>query len=386
MARKELLTREKELTHHRDALNAERRKLPMVRIEKEYVFEGPNGPARLLDLFEGRRQLVIYHFMFDPDWDAGCPSCSFLVDNVGHLAHLHARKTSLVLVSRAPLTRIEPFKKRMGWTVPWYSSFGSDFNYDFHVTLDETVAPVEYNYRDKAVLVQKGESYFTQGESHGLSVFLRDGDSVFHTYSTYARGTDLLAGTYNYLDLTPLGRQEDWEEPPGRSDSPFLAWVRRHDEYEDAEGETATGSTTARDEARIRELIHEWASALGAKDIDRVMSHYAADVVSFDLAPPLQYVGADAVRKSLAEWFPTFRGPIGYEVRDLGITAGDGVAFCRSLNRISGTRTDGEETDVWVRATLGCREVDGRWMMTHEHASVPFYMDGSDKAAVDLKP
>jgi predicted dithiol-disulfide oxidoreductase (DUF899 family) len=232
-ARKAFLIQEKALTRLRDQLNAERRRLPMVKIEKDYIFEGPDGNVPLLHLFKGRRQLIVYHFMFDPSWDAGCPSCSFLVDNIGHLAHLYARDTSLVLISRAPLAKIEPFKKRLGWTVPWYSSFGSDFNYDFHVTLDEAVAPVEYNYRDKAELVQKGETYFTQGESHGLSVFLRDGDSMFHTYSIYARGTDLLAGTYNYLDLTPLGRQEDWEEPPGRSNSAFLAWVRHHDRYED---------------------------------------------------------------------------------------------------------------------------------------------------------
>ena len=183
-ARKEFLIKEKELTRLRDQLNAERRRLPMVKIEKDYVFEGPDGNVHLLHLFEGRRQLIVYHFMFDPSWDEGCPNCSFLVDTIGHLAHLYARDTSLAVVSRAPLAKIEPFKKRMGWTVPWYSSFGSDFNYDFHVTLDEAIAPVEYNYRDKAELVQKGESYFTQGESHGLSVFLREDDGIFHTYST----------------------------------------------------------------------------------------------------------------------------------------------------------------------------------------------------------
>ncbi len=252
-ARKELISKEKELTHHRDAVNAARRRLPMVRIEKEYVFDSPGGNVRLHDLFEGRCQLIVYHFMFDPTWDEGCPSCSFLVDNIGHLAHLHARKTSLALVSRAPLAKIEPFKRRMGWTVPWYSSFGSDFNYDFHVTLDEAVAPVEYNYRNKAELMRKGESYFTQGESHGLSVFLRDGGSIFHTYSTYARGGDLLLGTYNYLDLTPLGRQEDWEDPPGRSDGPFMAWVRRHDEYDDGAGATSCcGAGKQENAARIR--------------------------------------------------------------------------------------------------------------------------------------
>ena len=235
-ARKQLLGEEKELTRRRDALNARRRRLPMVRVEKAYVFEGPDGPARLPGLFAGRRQLIVYHFMFDPNWDEGCPSCSLLVDNIGHLAHLHARGTSLVLVSRAPLAKIMPFKARMGWAIPWFSSFGSDFNHDFHVTLDEVIAPVEYNYQDKAELLRKGETHFTQGESHGLSAFLRDGDDVFHTYSTYARGADALVGTYNYLDLTWLGRQEDWEQPPGRSDGPFMAWVRHHDRYGEVAG------------------------------------------------------------------------------------------------------------------------------------------------------
>jgi len=234
--RKALQAKEKELTHHRDAVNVERRRLPMVKVDKDYVFDGPQGTVRLLDLFEGRPQLIVYHFMFDPDWDEGCPSCSFVVDNIGHLAHLHARRSSLALVSRAPLAKIEPFKKRMGWMVPWYSSFGSDFNYDFHVTQDEAVTPVEYNYLSKTELLRKGEDYFTQGEKPGISVFLHDGEDVFHTYSTYARGLDLLLGTYNWLDLTPLGRQEDWEEPGGRSDGPFIHWVRHHDKYGDATG------------------------------------------------------------------------------------------------------------------------------------------------------
>jgi predicted dithiol-disulfide oxidoreductase (DUF899 family) len=151
-SRRQLLAREKEFTRQRDALNAERRRLPMTEIDKQYAFEGKHGKASLLDLFEGRGQLLIYHFMFDPDWDEGCPSCSFLADNIGHLAHLHARDTTLAMVSRAPLARIEAFRQRMGWAVPWYSSFGSDFNYDFHVTLDQAVAPVEYNYRDVAAL------------------------------------------------------------------------------------------------------------------------------------------------------------------------------------------------------------------------------------------
>jgi predicted dithiol-disulfide oxidoreductase (DUF899 family) len=221
VARKALLAQEKEVTHQRDALNAARRRLPMVKIEKEYVFEGPQGPTSLLNLFEGRRQLIVYHFMFEPGdappgksgepYDEGCSGCSFIVDNIGHLSHLHARNTTLVLVSRAPLGKIEPFKARMGWKVPWYSSFGSEFNYDFHVTTDESMAPVEYNYQDKATLERKGETYHLSGEQSGVSVFLRDDeDRVFHTYSTYGRGLDILDGTYNWLDLTPFGRQEEW--------------------------------------------------------------------------------------------------------------------------------------------------------------------------------
>jgi predicted dithiol-disulfide oxidoreductase (DUF899 family) len=151
-ARKELLAREKELTRQRDELNAERRRLPMVRIDREYVFEGPDGKASLLDLFDGRRQLIVGHFMFDPRWDEGCSSCSAGADEIsnGLLKHLHARDTTFVYVSRAPLAKIEAYKARKGWTFPWYSSYGNDFNYDFHVTLDESAAPIEYNYRTRA--------------------------------------------------------------------------------------------------------------------------------------------------------------------------------------------------------------------------------------------
>lgn len=244
--RKKHLAHEKELTKQLDRLRAERRRLPMVKIEKDYVFEGPTGKVRLLDLFQGHRQLIVYHFMFDPAWDEGCPGCSFITDDIGHLAHLYARDTALVLVSRAPLAKIEPFKKRMGWTTPWYSSFSSDFNYDFHVTLDETVAPVEYNYRTKAELEQKGEIHFTHGESHGLSVFLRDGDSVFHTYSVYARGLELLDGTYNFLDLTPFGRQEDWEDSPeGWPQTPTYGWLRHHDKYDETINDSASACHSA---------------------------------------------------------------------------------------------------------------------------------------------
>lgn len=178
IARKELLTKEKEFTKARDSLNAERRRLPMVEVDKDYVFEGPHGKVPLLDLFEGRPQLIVHHFMFDPDWEAGCPACSLSADNIGHLAHLHARNTSLALVSRAPFSKLKKYKERMGWEIPWYSSYDSVFNYDFHVTLDESVAPIEYNYLTKEELIQKGVPVDSEQsmEVPGVSAFLRDGN------------------------------------------------------------------------------------------------------------------------------------------------------------------------------------------------------------------
>ena len=148
----------------------------------------------------------------------------------------------------------------------------------------------------------------------------------------------------------------------------------------------ATEKNKSNDEAQIRQLIENWAQAVRTKDINKLMSHYTPDILVFDLAPPLQHAGTDSYRRNIEEWFPTFRGPVGYEIRDLSISTSDDVAFSHSLNRIRGTRTDGEETDVWVRATVGFRKVDGKWKVMHEHVSVPFYMDGSYKAAVDLKP
>jgi predicted dithiol-disulfide oxidoreductase (DUF899 family) len=222
-ARKELLDKEKELTRRRDAISAERRNLPMVKLEKDYVFEGPDGNATLLDLFEGRHQLIIGHFMFDPDWEDGCSSCSAGADEVadGLLEHLHVRDTSFAYVSRAPIDKIERYKAKKGWTFPWYSSYRSDFNYDFGVTVDESVAPPEYNYRSKAEHERQGTGYYFEGEQPleqpGTSCFLRDGDSVFHTYSTFGRGAEMLGGSYYWLDLTALGRQEEWEEPKGRA-------------------------------------------------------------------------------------------------------------------------------------------------------------------------
>ena len=223
-ARTELLEREKELTRQRDALNAERRRLPMVRIEKDYVFEGPGGKVRLLDLFEGRRQLILGHFMFDPSWDDGCPSCSAGADEVsdGLLEHLATRDTTVVYVSRAPLAKIDDYKARKGWTFPWYSSYGSEFNYDFHVTLDASVAPLEYNFRGADELAAHDGAWILESdqpiEMPGTSFFLRDGDDVYLTNSTYARGAEMTGGSYYWLDLTALGRQESWEEPKGRSD------------------------------------------------------------------------------------------------------------------------------------------------------------------------
>jgi predicted dithiol-disulfide oxidoreductase (DUF899 family) len=232
-ARKELLAEEKAFTRQRDRLAADRRRLPMVEIEKDYAFEGVDGSATLLDLFDGRSQLVVYHFMWLADEDAGCPSCSFVVDNIGDLSHLHARDTTLVLVSRGPLADLEGYRGRMGWSVPWYSSLGSEFNYDFHVTIDPAITPVEYNFKGQAELEAQNVAWQEwSGEQPGTSAFLRHGDRVFHTYSSYGRGLDLLLGTYNWLDLTARGRQEDFEEPPGRSNVPFMGWLRRHDEYD----------------------------------------------------------------------------------------------------------------------------------------------------------
>jgi predicted dithiol-disulfide oxidoreductase (DUF899 family) len=214
-ARRRLLAEEKQETRRRDVLNAERRRLPMVRIEKEYVFDGPQGPAALAALFGDSRQLIIQHIMFGPGWDAACPSCTNAVDELsgGLLAHLRARDTAFALVSRAPLAKLEGYRAARGWTVPWYSSYGSDFNYDFQVTLDASVPQVDYNYRPEPGLLGGERST----EMPGHSCFLREGNEIFHTYSTYGRGNEYTPSLYTLLDLTALGRQEAWEEPKGRA-------------------------------------------------------------------------------------------------------------------------------------------------------------------------
>ncbi|GIF63798.1 hypothetical protein Ais01nite_18330 [Asanoa ishikariensis] len=192
-ARAELLVKEKELTRARDRVNADRRRLPMVRVDKAYEFDGPDGPVGLADLFEGRPQLVLHHFMFAPEWEAACPSCSSAADQIGAVRQLHARNTTLVAVSRAPHPKLAAFRERMGWTFPWYSAYGNDFNEDFGATVEG-------------------------GEMPGVSAFLRVGDDVFHTYSTFSRGIEEFHNGYPYLDLTALGRQEAWEEPKGRAE------------------------------------------------------------------------------------------------------------------------------------------------------------------------
>lgn len=224
-ARRELLAREKLLTRQRDALAAARRGLPMVEVTKNYTFHSRTGPITLPELFNGHRQLIVYHFMFQPEWDEGCPSCSLFAGSIGDTpVHLGARDTAFVAVSRAPITTIEPFQRRMGWTFPWVSSAGNDFNADMHVSIDEAAGLDEYNYDDVATLKERGDIFIDTGELAGLSVFLRDGDRVFHSYSTDQRGLDHLMNIYNYLDLTPLGRQEDHD--------PYIqAWVRHHDRY-----------------------------------------------------------------------------------------------------------------------------------------------------------
>ena len=208
-AHDQLLVKEKELTRARDALNAQRRKMPMVKVDKDYTLQGADGAVSLLELFEGRRQLIVYHFMYGPDWKAGCEGCSWVRDAMTHPAHLHARDTSLVMVSRAPLEHLQQYQARMGWDfpIPWYSSLDSDFNYDFDATTES-------------------------GEVHGASVFVRDGDNIYRSYYCGDRGVEYLGTQWSYLDLTPYGRQETWEQSPtGWPQSEPYAWCHRHDEY-----------------------------------------------------------------------------------------------------------------------------------------------------------
>ena len=218
-ARQQLLAKEKEFTQLRDELSQARRDLPWERVDKNYIFEGPDGKETLAHLFGKQSQLIIYHFMFDPDWDAACKSCSFWADNFNGIdVHLKHRDISFLAVSRAPLAKIEAYKKRMDWNFKWVSSFGSDFNYDYQVAFkpeDMASGQVYYNYRKTKAM---------SPELVGVSVFFKDETgAIYHTYSAYSRGVDILNGAYNYIDLTPKGRDEGERNQ---------FWVRRHDEYQ----------------------------------------------------------------------------------------------------------------------------------------------------------
>jgi predicted dithiol-disulfide oxidoreductase (DUF899 family) len=224
-ARRAFLVKEKEATRQRDVLNTERRELPMVEVTKAYDFDGPGGKASLLDLFEGRRQLIIYHFMFHPEWEEGCPSCTAGTDELspGFLAHLHTRDTTYAMVSRAPLSKLERWKAKRGWDLPWYSSGDGDFNYDFGVTIDASRGFGEFNFRTLDEYAARGQESMKTSEQPydmpGRSCFLEMDGRVYRTYSQYARGLEGTGGSYYFLDLTALGRQEDWEEPKGRSEA-----------------------------------------------------------------------------------------------------------------------------------------------------------------------
>ncbi len=221
VARRELLVNEKALTRQRDALNADRRGLPMVEVGKNYAFEGPDGSVGLADLFSARSQLIVQHVMFDPSWEAACPGCTAGLDELaaGMLRHLESRDTSFVGISRAPYAKLAAYRQARGWDFGWYSSCGSDFNYDFDATLDPAVKPAVYNYQPQA---DRGDDA-VDGEVPGFSCFLRDGDRIFHTYSTWARGSDTIGSSYSLLDLTAFGRSEEWEEPKGRVAKPHGA-------------------------------------------------------------------------------------------------------------------------------------------------------------------
>jgi predicted dithiol-disulfide oxidoreductase (DUF899 family) len=221
-ARKVFLETEKRFTRARDEVSRQRHELPWVKVDKPYIFDAPDGKETLADLFDGRSQMIVYHFMLGPGWEQGCPSCSYLSDHFdGATAHLAHRDVTFVAISRAPLAQIQAFRQRMGWRFKWVSSFGNDFNYDYHVSFpeaDKAKGTVDYNYQSQPFRIE---------EMPGLSVFARnDRGEVFHTYSAYARGLDILVGTYNLLDLVPKGRDE--------ANLPWtMAWVRHHDRYED---------------------------------------------------------------------------------------------------------------------------------------------------------
>ena len=268
-ARKALLKKEKEFTRLRDELSRQRRELPWEKVEKSYVFEDPTGKASLSELFKGRSQLIVYHFMFGPGWEEGCPSCSFLADNFdGMRVHLEQRDVAFAAVSRATSPEIETFKKRMGWRFPWMSSFGTDFNYECKVSFTkEDMVPGRraYNY---------GSMDVTSEEWPGLSVFSKDADGqIFRTYSTYGRGLDILLTTYNLLDMTPKGRDEEGMTPHA------MAWVRHHDRYADGEAAGCCSGQAEKSHKMMEPTIGEFQSEVGITR--RILSKVPADKLTW---------------------------------------------------------------------------------------------------------
>ena len=268
-ARKELLAKEKEFTRLRDELSRQRRELPWEKVEKSYVFEGPTGRVSLAELFRGRSQLVVYHFMFGPGWEQGCPSCSFLADNFdGARVHLEQRDAAFAVVSRATSPEIEAFKKRMGWRFPWVSSFGSDFNYDYKVSFhkeDLAAGKRPYNY---------GTVDFPSEEGPGLSVFYKDTEgNIFHTYSTYGRGLDILLTTYNLLDMTPKGRDEAGMKPHA------MAWVRHHDRYADGEAAGCCSGESGKPRKMMEPTIGEYQAEIAITR--RILEKVPADQLTW---------------------------------------------------------------------------------------------------------
>jgi predicted dithiol-disulfide oxidoreductase (DUF899 family)/uncharacterized damage-inducible protein DinB len=281
-ARKELLTKEKEFTRLRDELSRRRRELPWEKVEKKYVFEGPEGKQTLAGLFDGRNQLIVYHFMFGPGWKEGCPSCSFLADSFeGVRVHLAQRDATLLVVSRAPLPEIEAFKKRMGWRFKWVSSFGSDFNFDYQVsaTKDEQAkGKVYYNY---------DLTEFPSEERPGASVFYksRDGE-IFHTYSAYARGLDILLTAYNFLDMTPKGRDEDGLPYP-------MAWVRHHDRYGDGKMAACCAGEEGKEATVLDPMLSEFREEVTTTR--RVLERIPADKLGWKPHPKSMTLGQLAI-------------------------------------------------------------------------------------------
>ena len=279
-ARKDLLAKEKAFTRLRDDLSRQRRELPWEKVQKNYVFDGPKGKVTLDDLFDGRSQLIVYHFMFGPGWKEGCPSCSFLADNFdGMRVHLAQRDVSFAVVSRASLPEIEAFRKRMGWHFTWVSSFGSDFNFDYGVSFaGDSKRSYNYGTFDE----------FPSEEGPGASVFYKDAEGqIFHTYSTYGRGLDILLTTYNYLDLTPKGRDEEGMVPHA------MAWVRHHDRYESGEAASCCSGESAKSNTFADPILAEFAEEVAATK--RILDRVPADKLTWRPHPKSMTLGQLAI-------------------------------------------------------------------------------------------